>query len=655
MRTVKSFFSIALLALLIGCSSGGDEDTLSVGNGGDTGGDTGTDPDPVVVSTIEVLTSNPQIPSDGGVPVTISALLRDANNNFVSGQSVTFAADSGGLSVPQDPTLPGAPQAITDENGRATAELSAAGDPTNRVITVTATSGDLSGSVLVAVTGTQLTITGPDTLVQGATADYTIVLSDAAGNGIPNQSVALTSSLGNLLAATSLTTDFSGQAQVQYTALNGGTDSFEATALGETSASTIAISADTFNFTAPAENSEIELGAVETVSVRWVQSNTPVVGQTVVFSTTRGTVTPASVVTDANGVATSSVSASNSGPATVTATATNGPVATLPVEFLATTPDSVEVQADPFTVAPNSQSTITAVLRDPNGNLVKNKRITFSLNDITGGTLSVSSAVTDSQGRAQTFYTSSASTSAVNGVTVTASVDENPAIADSINLTVAGREVFFSFGTGNTISEPNEAQYRKLFVVQVTDADGRPVQNVEVAMSVISVRYVKGFYYANVPADAWFSFSRVRCDDEDTNRNGFLDIGEDFNGTGQIEAGNVATVSPGNFLTDSLGEGQVDLRYAQQFGGWLEVELQARASVQGTEFSERSFFILDVLADDVNDLEQSPPGLRVSVEDFDSTNIPQNVLDSISVNGTDADLISSPFGYNRDCAVWEFD
>ncbi|MFK8015764.1 MAG: Ig-like domain-containing protein [Gammaproteobacteria bacterium] len=654
MRTIRNLISLAIVCTLVACSGGGDDDALT------TPPVTTVDPTaptPIEIASLEVLTSNPQIPSDGGVPVTITALLRDVRNNFIAGQNVTFSADSGGLSVTQaDPTGVGSPTAITDETGRATAELSAAGDPTDRVITVTATSGDLSATVLVAVTGTQLTITGPSSLVQGATADFTLVLADAAGNGIANETVSLTSSLGNTLASTTLTTDFSGQAQVQYTAVNGGTDSLQASALGETAASEISISADTFTFTAPATNAEFNLNEMDAISVRWIQNNSPVVGQTVVFSTTRGTVSPASVVTDSTGTASTMITASNAGPATVTAAATGGPTSTLPIEFVAVTPDNIEVQADPFTVSPNSQSTITAVLRDANDNLVKNKSITFSLEDVTGGSLSVSSAITDSQGRAQTFYTSSATTSAVDGVTIRATVDENTTISDAINLTVAGREVFFTFGTGNTINEPTEAQYSKAYIVQVTDADGNAVSNVDVTMSIVSERYVKGFWWGSVAADRYVAFNRARCDDEDVNRNGILDPGEDFNNNNQIEAGNVATVFPGTFISDSFGEGNVQIRYAQSFGGWVEVELQARASVQGTEFSEKAFFILSVLADDINDLEQAPPGLLVAAEaaELQTASIPADTLAAIGGTQDLYELFSSPFGYNDDCSVWVF-
>ena len=127
-----------------------------------------------------------------------------------------------------------------------------------------------------------------------------------------------------------------------------------------------------FSFTTPAANTEIILGATESVTLRWSQDNAPVAGQTVNFASTRGTVTPTSVVTNGAGEATVSITAQNAGTATISANAVNGPTASLAVEFVATTPASIEVQADPFTIDPNSQSAITAIVRDADGNLVKN-------------------------------------------------------------------------------------------------------------------------------------------------------------------------------------------------------------------------------------------------------------------------------------------
>ena len=77
----------------------------------------------------------------------------------------------------------------------------------------------------------------------------------------------------------------------------------------------------------------------------------------------------------------------------------------------------------------------------------------FVLTDTTGGSLSVAQAVTNSQGRAQTFYNASSTTSRVDGVRVDATVQGLPAVTDFVPLTVAQRQVFISFGTGNEIFE----------------------------------------------------------------------------------------------------------------------------------------------------------------------------------------------------------
>ena len=88
-------------------------------------------------ASLTLLTSSPQIPSDGSANATITALVRDASNNVVAGQAVQFTASSGALVASQPST--------TDKNGVVTATLSTAGDPTNQpTITVTGMSGSRS-------------------------------------------------------------------------------------------------------------------------------------------------------------------------------------------------------------------------------------------------------------------------------------------------------------------------------------------------------------------------------------------------------------------------------------------------------------------------------------------------------------------------------
>ncbi len=183
---------------------------------------------------------------------------------------------------------------------------------------------------------------------------------------------------------------------------------------------------------------------------------------------------------------------------------------------------------------------------------------------MTGGTLSVGSAITDSRGRAQTVYTASNTTSANQGVLITAAV-QGTAVSKQVALTVARREVFISLGTGNSILEvASNTQYQVDYAIQVTDANGAGVASVPLAVRVLSVRYYKGIRALKTSpcvgtaapgGTGWatcYTLTKkfdvelaASCADEDANRNGQLDAGEDFNTSGRVEAGNIVSVSPG--------------------------------------------------------------------------------------------------------------
>lgn len=263
---------------------------------------------------------------------------------------------------------------------------------------------------------------------------YVFTLTDAGGRGIPNQTVDVSSLNNNELTSNSLITDFKGQAQVSYRAINGGTDMLSSQALGAVAKLNVTISLDDFSIVSPSDGAEIALDSLQNVCVRWLQNSVPVAGQAVAFSTTRGAVTPSLVVTNASGAATVCIRSQHSGFAIISATATNGPTTTRKLEFIATVPATIEVRAEPSTIHPGNEGNITAVVRDRNGNLVKKKRVSFSLTDITAGTLSSSSAITDSQGRAQVSYQAGDSTSANEGVYVAASIQDFPAITERILL-----------------------------------------------------------------------------------------------------------------------------------------------------------------------------------------------------------------------------
>jgi hypothetical protein len=599
MHKLKLILLAAAAAVLSACGGGSDQ-TLTTPPGG---------PGAQTVATLTLLTSSPQIPSDGTQPATITALVRDSNNNVMPDVSVIFTANSGSLVVAQPAT--------TNDDGVLTAALSTAGDPTNRVITVSGTAGTASSQVSVNVIGSTLTLTGPSSLPTGSTGPYAVKLVNAANNGISGASVTVTSSRANGISQTPLITNAQGDASFNLTANNSGSDTLTVSALGIHTTLVVSVSSDAFTFTAPAQNAEIALGATATVTVHWTQSGAAVANQNINFATTRGTLSAASALTNAAGDASVTISATNAGPALLTATNSAGTSIQRTIEFVATTPTTLELQADPFTVPTNDQSALTAVVRDANGNLVKNQVVNFTLDDITGGSLSVAQSTTDSQGRATTTYTASATTSSVNGVHVSAIVPGSTA-TDTVDLTVARREVFISIGTGNTIFEPNSAQYRKEWVIQVTDAQGNGVNAVDVTVSILSQRYWEGtrVFTGGVWATVYAAPDVLGCSDEDADRNGVLGPGEDFNGNGRLEAGNILSVAPnggtGNSVrTNANGFALLDVFYPQEYAGWLEVTLQASASVQGTEFAEATTFVPPGLATDFNTQTVEPPG-RVS-------------------------------------------
>jgi hypothetical protein len=548
--------------------------------------------------TITLSTDVPQIPSDSSKSATITALVRDANNQVLAGVPVTFSSTSGGLTV----TL-----GTTDANGRATATLNAATDPTNRHISVTAAAGSANATIGVDVIGTKLTVTGPANLVQGTQGTYTVSLTDSGGKGISGATVTLTSSAGNTLTPATVTTDATGQKTFQLTAVNSGADTVAAAALGQQAQQSVTVSSQSFTLTAPAANTKVNIGVVQTITVNWQSGGAPVAGQAVAFTSTRGTLSSGTATTDASGNASVTISSTQSGPAVITATGT-GVSAQTNIDFVATSPATVVLQASPSTVAIQGQSTLTAVVRDASNNLVEGVVVSFTLTDITGGSLSVASAPTDSQGRAQTVYTASSTTSSKNGVTVTASTPG--ASSGTATLTVAGQTVFLSLGTGNSINIENDAQYSVDYAVQAIDSAGNAVANANVTLTVDSISYQKGAraWDGTIWAVVSSLTAETQCLSEDINHDGIYVAANDYNGNGKLDPGLVASVSPGSVTTDAGGSALVKVMYPKDHADYVKVTLTATSTVQGTQASTSSTFWLPAAATDVNNHSKGPPG-----------------------------------------------
>ncbi len=599
MNLLKYASSAVLVVVLSACGGGG----------GSSGSVPGQPTTPVTVVTevpasVEVLASANSLLS-AGPEVVITAFVKNSANVGISAQKVAFSASSGGL-------LSAA--TVTDASGAATAKLVVGSDKSVRDIKVTVTAGAASGEVVVSLTGTRVSISGSGSLQAGAAAStFTVRALDSSNNAISGAQLTIESALKNAVSASSVLTDATGSATFLYTPNTAGNDTLTVIGLGTSAKAPLTVSAVDFVTLSPSSNALIATSTPQTITVRYRVSGAGVPGQTVSFSTSRGSFVGATTTTDSTGQASAILSSTTAGPAVVVAQVAGAGSVTLPVQFVATTPSSVVVQANPGSVLPNTsgttnQSTVEAVVRDASGNAVANRQVNFTtLQDLSNGTLSPGIATTDANGRAQVQFIPGASSTPANGVVIQAEV-ASTSIRSTATLTVNGKALFITIAFGNSISNLDETTYSKPFSVYVTDANGVAVGNQALSISAIPEVYLKGALVFN---KSWIydASSPTSCRNEDLNLNGILDPGEDTNVNRQLTPGNVAVTSPGSVTTDASGRATFSLQYGEQFAPWAIIRLVARASVAGTESSQSILYALGGLAGDFTDEKVTPAGV----------------------------------------------
>jgi Bacterial Ig-like domain (group 1) len=608
MKVLNWFAASFLLAFLAACGGGGGS-SGSTGAGGGGGGGVVLPPS-ATPSSIELLADSASLPSGNG-SIQITAVVKNANNAGMPSQTVTFSTTSGNLSI--------ADNGITKDTGVAAAALTVGADKSLRNITLTAVAGAARATLVIPVVGTKVKVNGDLSMQAGAVVQYSVKLTDSSGTAIANRPVSLTSRLGNAISNSgTANTDFNGVFTFAYTANNAGIDTLTASGLGAVDSIALNISNIDYQLLSPSANTNVPVNTLQAISVRYRVGGAGQTGQNVTFSTTRGVLSSSSATTDGSGVATVSISSASSGLASVVANITGVGQVTLPLQFIATTPASIALQANPGALPPNSsggdasQAAIEAIVRDVSGNAVANRLVDFNLAlDTSGGRLSQPSATTDLNGRASVQFISGANSTASNGVVIGASVrGSSPLVSNTTRLTVNGESLFISIAFGNTLGNENETTYKKQFSIYVTDANGIAVTNKNITLRVIPTVYGKGFltYSAGQPEfqgqpaipGGWVYGSYVSCLNEDLNLNGQIDPGEDINNDGRLQPGLPVFTRPGSVTTDSTGLVSFDLLYGEQYASWLTVRLEARATVGGTESVSSIQYFLSALASDLS-------------------------------------------------------
>lgn len=578
----------------VATGSGPSDSNTNTNSGDDGNDDTAQDK----VADLEVAASSQQLGSNDPNPVTISAVVKDENNNVLKDVEVKFAVNNNGTIEPADDNA---------TNSVKTASLTAGlNRPANRTMVVTVTAGEEERTLDVDVTGTLLQIDGPERIVINAPTEFVVTLKDSTGAGLMSQVLSVQSANGSAINSTSdlgFATDSNGEVKFTVTASASGDDTVTASALGANYAHEISISGDQFML--DSENKEIDVNTNEEVSLIWTRDGTPQAEKMIKLTATRGVV-PSSVQTDSAGKASFTLSSSTAGGTVVTAVGVDSGLTTSIVrEFVAVTPKYLSAQSEQATLGPEERTTIIALVRDTNDNPVKNQKVTFNLNDAVNGSLSSSIATTDSLGKASVVYTAGNATSAKDGVVIQVRLQDNTAVSDTVSLTVGQRALRIVLGSDETLEEEG-VFYQKSYGVIVTDSAGNPVPDKSVDFTLIPTHYHKGEMVCSSDDEWQVQYAEFGCASEDINNNGRLDEGEDVNASTYLEPTHTATINT-RAVTDAEGKATVQVTYPQSEALWSRVRLVAQISDDGTEYYESVEFILPILAGDVSSCDVSAP------------------------------------------------
>ena len=222
---------------------------------------------------------------------------------------------------------------------------------------------------MLTTSGSTISIAGPTALVSGDTAELEITLTGGNDQPISNELISITSSAGNTLSGSTLTTDASGKAVIEVGS-DAGDDEITISALQSTvvKTHTIKVAADTLSVVDPQNFDALSVNTLWPFQVVWESNGQPVVGQQLKFSVTAGELRipgdstgagSVTATTDANGIATVEVESNAAGPATIAFSdaADADPFSQFDIEFVATDIVNIAMEAAPASVGVGNPST----------------------------------------------------------------------------------------------------------------------------------------------------------------------------------------------------------------------------------------------------------------------------------------------------------
>lgn len=521
-RLVMGFLALAT-AVLVGCGGGGASGDCVLCNNGGGGGGT------VTAADLSLALSAQSISNSGADTVTVTVTAVDASRNSLSGATVVISADSGAVVSAAGKT--------TGADGVVTAAVGIGADKTNRSITLTATSGGITKTATLQVTGSKISTTYASNVTPGSVGNVVhYLVTDVNGVAIAGQAISVSAP---------------GLPSASGTTAGNGTYDYVYDAPSTAGGSTLTITADAAGVSS-ALSIQVQAAATVPAAVGPATGSVAAAPNSVKVNTAGSTANQTQVRALFMG-------------------ANNAPVANVRVRF--------DLADDLNSVGGSFASGSTLLYSAADGTVVTSYIPGARSSPTDGVTVRACWDLVD-------FAVGACPNKATNTLTVT---------AEAISVTLGTNELIYDGAGDLTYIKRFVAQVVDSAGNAVSGATVAPVVDVSFDRGdrLTDASYMKGQW--STAGGAWAQVRNATCPNEDQNRNGVVDGSvEDANSNGKLEPRKAdisvtffdpnSATGAGTNKTDINGKAYVQIEYPRNVASWDYFTLTVTASgVSGTE------------------------------------------------------------------------
>ncbi|MDQ6963670.1 MAG: Ig-like domain-containing protein, partial [Mariprofundales bacterium] len=473
-----------------------------------------------------------------------------------------------------------------------------------------------------------------------ASDTLTVTVQDAYGQPVYNTPVTFSQTgAGSVnIYAAATNTDVQGKVTATISSATTGSVTITVTAAGTTASQSYSVSTGTvLAITSPtADPYALTAGVSLPITVTVPAGVTSVTFAASIGVWNGGTNSVVTVAVGA-GKAIANLSSTQAGVSTIQVydTANIGSTDSLTVTITqpAANAKTLMLQTNVSVVAPSTgtvshTTTLTATVYDAGNQVVGGAGVLFSIAQGVGGGEKINKPIallTNSVGQATATFTSGSVSTGARGIDVYATViGSAPAIRGTTVIVIGGQAASLSIGRSNLIDTLSSTEYSLPMSVMVADGNGNPAANATVSLSAFPKKFLTGKWVNGDPdptVKKFFTCITGTFSQEDANKNGVMDVGEDVvhvtGGSGCDVYGNLtggaqtlavnskldppsaaAGIVPATVTTDSNGVANFNITYLKANAPWIETEVIASTQVVGSETKSSMAFVIPYLVTD---------------------------------------------------------